>query len=109
MKIAVLREHADGERRVAATPETARKFVALGAAVAIEAGAGIAASYADRAYAEAGATVAGEDRSPAGAGGERRHQPALRRFVVNQQKQALSVARHGIFLSRFGAGDTMHL
>ena len=58
MKIAVLREHADGERRVAATPETARKFIALGAAVAIEAGAGVAASYADRAYAEAGATVA---------------------------------------------------
>ena len=67
MKIAVLREHADGERRVAATPETARKFVALGAAVAIEAGAGVAASYADRAYAEAGATVADRAATLAGA------------------------------------------
>jgi hypothetical protein len=30
MKIAVLKETADGERRVAATPETVKKFIALG-------------------------------------------------------------------------------
>src|SRR5690349_647741 len=35
MKIAVLRETADGERRVAATPETAKKFIALGATGAL--------------------------------------------------------------------------
>ena len=58
MKIAVLQEHADGERRVAGTPETAKKFIALGADVAIEAGAGLAANYADQAYRDAGATVA---------------------------------------------------
>ena len=58
MKIAVLREVAAGERRVAATPETVRKFVALGASVAVEAGAGVAASIADTDYAAAGATVA---------------------------------------------------
>ena len=40
MRIAVLKERAAGERRVAATPETVRKFAALGAAVAVEAGAG---------------------------------------------------------------------
>jgi NAD(P) transhydrogenase subunit alpha len=67
MKIAVLKEHADGERRVAATPETVRKFAALGAHVAIEAGAGIAASYADQAYAEAGAIVADRGATVAGA------------------------------------------
>ena len=67
MKIAVLKEHADGERRVAATPETVRKFAALGARVAIEAGAGIAASYADQAYAEAGAIVADRGATVAGA------------------------------------------
>jgi NAD(P) transhydrogenase subunit alpha len=67
MKIAVLREHADGERRVAATPETARKFIALGASMAIEAGAGTAASYADQAYAEAGAAVADRAATLAGA------------------------------------------
>lgn len=67
MKIAVLREHADGERRVAATPETVRKFIALGATVAVEAGAGAGASYADRAYAEAGAAVADRAATLAGA------------------------------------------
>ena len=57
MKIAVLRENVDGERRVAATPETVRKLRALGADVAVEAGAGEAAGFADAAYSEAGATV----------------------------------------------------
>jgi NAD(P) transhydrogenase subunit alpha len=57
VKIAVLREQAEGERRVAATPETVKKFAALGAEMAIEAGAGEAASYADADYAAAGAAV----------------------------------------------------
>ncbi|QAY78427.1 NAD(P) transhydrogenase subunit alpha [Sphingosinicella sp. BN140058] len=57
MKIAVLKESEDGERRVAATPETARKFIALGASVAVEAGAGLAAAIADADYEAAGATV----------------------------------------------------
>ena len=58
MRIAVVGERADAERRVAATPETVRKFIALGATVAVEAGAGAAASCRDADYAEAGATVA---------------------------------------------------
>ena len=57
MKIAVLKETADGERRVAASPETVRKFIALGASVAVEVGAGLTASIADADYAGAGATV----------------------------------------------------
>ena len=57
MKIAVLRETASGERRVAATPETVKKFVALGAQVAVEQGAGAAASYDDAGYEGAGATI----------------------------------------------------
>ncbi|HVF93558.1 MAG TPA: NAD(P) transhydrogenase subunit alpha [Sphingomonas sp.] len=67
MKIAVLKEKIDGERRVAATPETVRKFIALGATVAIEAGAGEAASIADAAYADAGAAVADRVTTLAGA------------------------------------------
>lgn len=58
MKIAVLKEGADGERRVAATPETVKKFIQLGADLAVEAGAGASASIADQAYRDAGATVA---------------------------------------------------
>ncbi len=57
MKIAVLRETSDGERRVAATPETVKKLIALGAELAVESGAGASASIVDAAYADAGATV----------------------------------------------------
>jgi NAD(P) transhydrogenase subunit alpha len=63
VKIAVLRETTQGERRVAATPETAKKFIGLGAEVAVEAGAGATASIADQAFVDAGATVA--DRAAA--------------------------------------------
>ncbi len=58
--IAVIRERRAGETRVAATPDTVRKFVAMGAEVLVETGAGQAASYPDAAYAEAGARVVGE-------------------------------------------------
>ena len=44
LRIAVLRERAPGESRVALTPETAKKFVALGAVVAVEEGAGLGAA-----------------------------------------------------------------
>jgi H+-translocating NAD(P) transhydrogenase subunit alpha len=57
MKIAVLKETALGETRVAASAETVKKFIALGATVAIEAGAGAGASFGDADYAAAGATV----------------------------------------------------
>ena len=60
VKIAVLRE-ASGETRVAAIPETVKKFAVLGAKVAVERGAGEAASISDVAFAEAGATI--EDRA----------------------------------------------
>ncbi len=58
MKIAVLKERASGETRVAATPETVKKFIALGNEVAVEAGAGDNASIPDPAFTDAGATTA---------------------------------------------------
>ncbi|QOV92739.1 NAD(P) transhydrogenase subunit alpha [Novosphingobium sp. ES2-1] len=58
MKIAVLRERATGESRVSASPETVKKFIALGATVAVEIGAGITASISDDDYRAAGAEVA---------------------------------------------------
>ena len=57
MKIAVLKEAAD-EPRCAAIPETVKKFIALGANVAVERGAGSSASIADQDFADAGATLA---------------------------------------------------
>ena len=56
MKIAVLKEAA-GEPRVAAIPETVKKFTALGAKVAVESGAGAGANISDAAFAEAGAAI----------------------------------------------------
>ena len=61
MRIAVLKERAAGESRVAATPETVKKFSALGAAVAVESGAGEGARISDEAYREAGAEVGSAD------------------------------------------------
>ncbi|GAA4052655.1 NAD(P) transhydrogenase subunit alpha [Parerythrobacter jejuensis] len=57
MRIAVLKERASGETRVALTPETAKKFIALGASVAVESGAGAHASISDAAFEEAGAQI----------------------------------------------------
>ncbi|HEX7742529.1 MAG TPA: NAD(P) transhydrogenase subunit alpha [Sphingobium sp.] len=67
MKIAIIKELAEGERRVAGTPETVKKFVALGADIAVESGAGLTASIADADYAAMGATVADRAATVAGA------------------------------------------
>ena len=57
VKIAVLKETAAGETRVAASAETVKKFIALGAEIAVETGAGLSASISDADYAAAGAAV----------------------------------------------------
>ena len=57
MKIAVIKESQPAEKRVAATPDSVKKYITLGAEVAIVQGAGADASIADDAYAAAGATV----------------------------------------------------
>jgi NAD(P) transhydrogenase subunit alpha len=57
LRIAVLKERAAGERRVAITPETVKKFAGFGAELAVESGAGDTASISDADYAEAGASV----------------------------------------------------
>jgi NAD(P) transhydrogenase subunit alpha len=56
-KIAVLKETAPGETRCAAIPETVKKFIGLGAQVAVERGAGEGASIADADFEAAGATL----------------------------------------------------
>ncbi|QIE57484.1 Re/Si-specific NAD(P)(+) transhydrogenase subunit alpha [Pikeienuella piscinae] len=58
MKIAIPRETRENETRVAAVPETVKKFVGLGAEVAVQSGAGDGASFPDAAYETAGATIA---------------------------------------------------
>ena len=58
VRIGIARETAPGERRVALTPETCRKLVALGATVTVERGLGARAHFSDEAYAAAGAELA---------------------------------------------------
>ncbi len=58
MRIAVPRESADGETRVAATPDTIDKLVKTGNAVTVQSGAGEAAGHPDGQYTDVGATIA---------------------------------------------------
>jgi NAD(P) transhydrogenase subunit alpha len=57
MRIAVPAESDPVETRVAATPETVKKFIALGAEVAVQSGAGLKSGILDSDYSAAGATV----------------------------------------------------
>ena len=66
-KIAVLKETAPGETRCAAIPETAKKFVALGAQVFVERGAGERASISDAEFEAAGATIGSRQEALTGA------------------------------------------
>jgi NAD(P) transhydrogenase subunit alpha len=68
VKIAVLKETAPGETRCAAIPETVKKFIALGAEVAVEKGAGDAAGSSDKDFKDAGATIAARTGALKGAG-----------------------------------------
>jgi NAD(P) transhydrogenase subunit alpha len=60
MRLAVLRERHPFETRVAATPETVKKLIGLGLSVAVESGAGTAASISDADFQAAGAEIASD-------------------------------------------------
>ena len=61
MRIGVPKEKYAGEKRVATTPEVAAQLMKLGYEVAVESGAGAAASYSDAAYEAAGCSVVSAD------------------------------------------------
>ncbi|MBF0393950.1 MAG: Re/Si-specific NAD(P)(+) transhydrogenase subunit alpha [Alphaproteobacteria bacterium] len=68
MKIAIPKERRADESRVAASPDTVKKFVQLGFEVVVESGAGIGSAYVDQAYRDAGASIAeGEQAALSGA------------------------------------------
>jgi len=67
MKIAVLKEVAAGETRCAAIPETVKKFIGLGAEVAVEAGAGDSAGVSDADFEAAGAKTGDRKATLSGA------------------------------------------
>ena len=57
MQIGIIKERRLDEKRVAATPDTVKKFIAMGLNVSIEKGAGITAAITDHEYEEAGANI----------------------------------------------------
>ncbi len=63
MKIGIPKEVHPGERRVATTPDVVEQLRKLGFTVAVQAGAGAAASFTDDAYHEAGADVIPDART----------------------------------------------
>ncbi len=58
MKISVLKERRPYEKRVAATPDAVKKYINLGYDVVVESGCGLAASFLDQDYQNAGAKIA---------------------------------------------------
>jgi NAD(P) transhydrogenase subunit alpha len=67
MRVAVLKERAAGEGRVALSPETTTKLISLGATVAVEQGAGFGARFTDAEYEKAGAELGDATSVVAGA------------------------------------------
>lgn len=61
--VLVAKERAEGETRVAATPETVKGMIKAGLSVSVEAGAGANAYISDAQYTDAGATIAADARS----------------------------------------------
>jgi len=59
MKISIPAETLPGEHRVAATPDTIKKYLSLGHSVAVQSGAGVAAGVPDSAYSAVGASIVG--------------------------------------------------
>lgn len=60
MKIAIPAERISRETRVAATPETVKKYCAMGHSVTVQTGAGLDSAMTDAAYVDAGATIAAD-------------------------------------------------
>src|SRR6201996_5396786 len=61
MKVAVVKENAPGEQRVALVPETVPRLAQAGLEVLVEAGAGDGAWFPDSAYTAAGAAITSTD------------------------------------------------
>ncbi|HEX6016377.1 MAG TPA: NAD(P)(+) transhydrogenase (Re/Si-specific) subunit alpha, partial [Geminicoccaceae bacterium] len=58
MKIGIPKERRADERRVAASPDTVKRYKALGLEPVVEGGAGLGAAIPDQVFADAGATIA---------------------------------------------------
>ncbi|HZB93479.1 MAG TPA: Re/Si-specific NAD(P)(+) transhydrogenase subunit alpha [Stellaceae bacterium] len=68
MKISIAKERRPDERRVACSPDTAKRLIGQGHEVLVEAGAGLASAYPDAAYEAAGAAIAADTAAALGGG-----------------------------------------
>lgn len=66
MKIGIPKERRSGEKRVAVSPETVKKFAGLGCTVVVETGAGLAADVPDDQYVAMGAQIAPDAKTVLG-------------------------------------------
>jgi NAD(P) transhydrogenase subunit alpha len=66
MRIAIPKERRPQERRVAASPDTAKRLIGMGHEVVVETGAGVGAAFPDAAYSAVGATIAGSEAEALG-------------------------------------------
>ena len=57
MQVGVIKERRAGELRVAITPDTVKKYIAMGLSVFIESKAGLAAAITDQSYQDSGANI----------------------------------------------------
>ena len=57
MKVGIIKERRPGELRVAITPDTVKKYIAMGLSVFIESKAGLAAAITDQSYQDSGANI----------------------------------------------------
>ena len=63
MKIAIVKETEELEKRVAASPETVKKLLSLGFSVDVEEGAGVNSFFSDADYKNAGANIIADTKS----------------------------------------------
>src|SRR6185437_9460580 len=98
MRLAVLKERRAAETRVAATPDTVKRLIALDLTVAIEAGAGLTAAIPDAEFAASGAEIAPDAAAAlAGAGIVFAVQAPLPEQRAMIQRGALLVCTAGAF------------
>ena len=101
MRVAVLKETAPGERRVALVPDAVKRLNGTGFDIAVERGAGEGASFRDGDYEAAGAVVGSRDETLRGADAVVKVQRPSAEEVDALPEGAVLVA----FLAAWAAGD----
>ena len=96
MRLAVLKERRAHETRVAATPETVRKLVALGLEVVVESGAGAGAAIADKEFEAAGAAIGADSSATLSNAG------IVFAVQVPEEQQRVQIPRGALLICVFG-------